>query len=88
MFGERGRLMGRLRVDVGVGRLERGDKKRPTKCLCIQAAYFPTFCVAGRKIAPDPGAPGHTAILARPTYRSGKSTISMRQIILLEAPRV
>ncbi len=49
------------------------DLERLTKCLCIQAAYFPLGCVVGRKTVLDVALATPATILALPPYRSGKT---------------
>jgi hypothetical protein len=54
-----------LKVHVNLERL--------TKCLCIQAAYFPSGCVVGRKIVLDVALATPAAILALPPCRNEKT---------------
>jgi hypothetical protein len=49
------------------------DLEHLTKCLCIQAAYFPPGCVVGLKIVLDVALATPAAILALPPCRSGKT---------------
>jgi hypothetical protein len=44
-----------------------------TKCLCIQAAYFPPGCVVGRKTVLDVALATPAAILALPPCRNEKT---------------
>ena len=47
--------------------------ERLTKCLCIQAAYFPPGFVVGHKTILDVVLATPAVILALPPYRSGKT---------------